>query len=215
MTRDLGVERRAKSGIMTRPSRAMTFHDFFILFWRLILAAAFLIVILASAAFLFPHQFLTIDSGEVKGDVLVVLGGEGGRADHAAALYLQGVAPLVAVTGYGDCQFNVQTLERKGVPPRAILTEPAALTTMQNAEFSVPLLRAHNAHRVILVTSWYHSRRALACFEHVAPDLQFFSRPSYLDYEPKPANRMGYDWHVNYEYVKLVAYIFTHHVWPF
>jgi uncharacterized SAM-binding protein YcdF (DUF218 family) len=69
-------------------------------------------------------------------------------------------------------------------------------------------------HRVIVVTSWFHSRRALACFEHVAPDMKFYSRPSYFGYQPKTQNRTGYSWHVDYEYVKLLAYWVMHGVCP-
>jgi uncharacterized SAM-binding protein YcdF (DUF218 family) len=192
----------------------MTFHDFFALFWRIALASCFLLLVLSVAAFLFPHQVLTIDSGNVKADVLVVLGGGEGRAERAAELYRHGDAPLVLVTGHGDCQSNIQTLERDGVPADVITAEPRALTTMENARFTLPLLRQMHAQRVIIVTSWYHSRRALACFEHVAPDLKFLSRPSYFEYEPKPANRTGYSWHVNYEYVKLVGYWFSYGVCP-
>jgi uncharacterized SAM-binding protein YcdF (DUF218 family) len=192
----------------------MTFHDYLTLFWRIALAAAFLVVTLAGAAFLFPQKFLTVDSGEVKADALVVLGGDASRAERAAELYHQGVAPAIVVTGYGDCLANTELLERRGVPSTASLPAPAALTTFENATKSVPLLRALRAHRVIIVTSWYHSRRAMACFEHVAPDLQFFSRPTYANFQPKPPNRLGFNWHVNYEYVKLVIYMFSHGVFP-
>ena len=64
----------------------MTFRSLFTYFWRIALAAAFLVVTLSGAAFLFPQQVLTIESGPVKGDALVVLGGEGGRAERAAEL---------------------------------------------------------------------------------------------------------------------------------
>jgi uncharacterized SAM-binding protein YcdF (DUF218 family) len=192
----------------------MTLHDFFTLFFRIALTAAFLAVTLAGAAFLFPQQVLTIDSGNVKADALVVLGGGEGRAERAAELYRQGAAPAIIVTGYGDCLSNIQTLERNGVPPAVIVAEPAALTTLENATKSVPLLRALRAHRVILVTSWYHSRRALACFRHVAPDMEYFSRPSYDHFQPKPPNRTGYSWRVNYEYVKLIGYWLSYGVWP-
>ena len=53
------------------------------------------------------------------------------------------------------------------------------VTTRENALLSIPLLRSHDDTRVIIVTSWYHSRRALNCFRHYAPDLHFYSRPSY------------------------------------
>src|SRR6202000_3156526 len=140
------------------------FRKIFILFCRIAVTAVFVVVTLAAAAFLFPHEALTIESGPVKADALVVLGGEDGRAERAAELYQQGVAPAIVVTGYGDCIRNVQLLERKGVPSTALFAEPSALSTLENATKSVPLLRALHAHRVILVTTWYHSRRAMACF---------------------------------------------------
>lgn len=204
MTRQLAAKRRVR-----------TFRHYVMIVGRLVITAIILILTLATLAFLFPHQFLTCDSGEVKADALVVLGGDGGRAERAAQLYLQGAAPAIVVTGYGDCQANIHVLESKGVPPSAIVAEPTALNTMQNATLSVPMLRTLSAHRIIIVTSWYHSRRALACFEHVAPELQFFSRPAYTNFLPNPANRMGYIMPVNYEYAKLIVYWFSHGVFPF
>lgn len=185
------------------------------IFWRVVLTLIFLILTLAGVAFLYPQQFLTIDSGETKADALVVLGGDDGRAQRAAELYRQGVAPIVLVTGFGDCDLNILKLEQNGVPASIIIPEPRALTTMQNAELSVPMLRQHGVHRVILVTSWFHSRRALAVFEHVAPDLQFYSRPCYLDFQPKDSRRTGFEPHVNIEYAKIIDYIFEHGVLPF
>jgi uncharacterized SAM-binding protein YcdF (DUF218 family) len=199
---------------MARPRGVMTLYDYFSIIWRVALAALFIVLTLGAAAFLFPQQVLTVDSGEVKADALVVLGGGDGRVERADELYREGAAPSVVVTGYGDCESNIKQLERLGVPSDAITPEPAALTTLQNATLSVPLLRAMRVHRVIIVTSWYHSRRALACFEHVAPDLKFYSRPSYLDYQPKSQNRAGFSWHVNYEYVKLLGYWVGHGVCP-
>jgi uncharacterized SAM-binding protein YcdF (DUF218 family) len=208
------MERLAKPEVTPRPTGSRKVLRFFRIFWRVVFASLFLVFTFFAAAFLFPQQVLTVDSGAVKGDILVVLGGGDGRAERGAELYHQGEAPSVLVTGYGDCESNIATLERLGVPASVITPEPAALTTLQNATLSVPLLRAMRVHRVILVTSWFHSRRALACFRHVAPDLQFYSRPSYLDYEPKNLNREGYSWHVNYEYAKLVGYWISYGVCP-
>ena len=178
------------------------------------IALFFVTITLAAAAFLFPQQVLTVDSGDTKADELVVLGGGDGRAARAAELFKQGAAPGVLVTGYGDCELNVQILENNGVPASVITMEPAALTTLENAEFSIPLLRKMGAHRVILVTSWFHSRRALACFEHFAPEIKFYSRPSYIDYQPKKLNREGFSEYVNFEYVKLLDYWIAHGIWP-
>ena len=185
-----------------------------VVFWRAVLTLSFTAVTLGTIAFLFPQQFLTKESGNVKGDVLVVLGGDGGRADRAAELYRQGAAPAVLVTGFGDCAANVQILEKNGVPAPAITSEPKALTTWENANFSMPILRGMNARRVIIVTSWYHSRRALACFKHFAPDLTFYSKPSYFDYEPKHDNREGFNRYVNVEYAKLLVYWLRYGICP-
>jgi uncharacterized SAM-binding protein YcdF (DUF218 family) len=211
---NIEVEPLAESEIIERPPRAEMMSRFIKIAFRLVLALLFVIVTLGAAAFLFPQQALTVDSGEVNADVIIVLGGGGGRAERGAELYRQGAALRVLVTGYGDCESNIKTLENLGVPESAITPEPAALSTLENATRSTPLMRAMRVHRALIVTSWYHSRRALACFRHVAPDLQFYSRPSYLDFEPKNLNRAGYSWHVNYEYAKIAGYWITYGVCP-
>lgn len=111
-------------------------------------------------------------------DVIVVLGGSGPyRAWHAAALYRQGVAPRVLVTGVGDCESIRSHMVDSGVPREAIQIECAAQNTWENAEFSAPMLTAMGARRAVLVTSWFHSRRALACFRQVLPQLEWMSGP--------------------------------------
>jgi uncharacterized SAM-binding protein YcdF (DUF218 family) len=181
---------------------------------RVILTLIFGIVTFGVVSLLFPQQALTVDSGYTKADEMVVLGGGDGRAERAAELYQQGAAPGILVTGYGDCEINIALLEKGGVPTAVITAEPRALTTEQNAMFSVPILRKMGAQRVIIVTSWYHSRRAVACFEHFAPDIEFYSRPSYLDYRPDNINRARYNQHVNLEYLKLLDYWVSYGVCP-
>jgi uncharacterized SAM-binding protein YcdF (DUF218 family) len=181
---------------------------------RVILTLIFGIVTFGVVSLLFPQQALTVDSGYTKADEMVVLGGGDGRAERAAELYQQGAAPGILVTGYGDCEINIALLEKGGVPTAVITAEPRALTTEQNAMFSVPILRKMGAQRVIIVTSWYHSRRAAACFEHFAPDIEFYSRPSYLDYRPDNINRARYNQHVNLEYLKLLDYWVSYGVCP-
>jgi len=193
------------------PSRLTRFSQ---IFWRVILTVVFGAATLGAIAYVFPQQFLTVDSGDTTADELVVLGGGDGRAQRAVELFKQGAAPGILVTGYGDCASNVQLLEKNGVPASAIISEPRALTTLENAEYSIPLLRKMGAHRVILVTSWFHSRRAMACFEHFAPDIKFYSRPSYVDYQPKKLNREGFSEYVNFEYVKLLDYWIAHGICP-
>ena len=125
-----------------------------------------LLLLLGLAAVLFPQEILTVDSGPVKADALVVLGGGDERPTRAAELFKQGAAPKVIVSGSGDCEFHERSLEKNGVPAAAIVLECDSKTTQENAKFSIPVLRQMGARHVIIVTSWYHSRRALCCFKH-------------------------------------------------
>jgi uncharacterized SAM-binding protein YcdF (DUF218 family) len=70
------------------------------------------------------------------------------------------------------------------------------------------------ARRVIIVTSWYHSRRALHCFEHYAPDITFYSRPSYFGFARKDWKYKGIGKFVKSEYLKLIGYWARYGVCP-
>jgi uncharacterized SAM-binding protein YcdF (DUF218 family) len=171
---------------------------------------------LGESIYYYPRQTLTVDSGDVMADAIIVLGGgRDERPQRAAELYRAGDAPRVLVSGRGDCAPNVQLLEKNGVPANVITMEDTSDSTLENAQFSVPLLRRLGVHRAIIVTSWFHSRRALACFKHFGPDIQFYSRPSYLTYQPTPANRQDVDYYVADECVKILCYWVGYGVWPF
>lgn len=184
-----------------------------------IVAGLGLLVILSAIAVLgFPQQTLTIDSGEVgKVDALIVLGGgaDEQRAARAAELFREGVAPVIIVTGNGDFEWNHETLLKHNVPDKAIILEPQALSTLENARFSIAILRKMGAHRAIIVTTWYHSRRSLACFQQSAPDLTFYSRPSYIGYDPGEWKWKGIEDEVRAEYLKLIGYWVCYRVSPF
>jgi uncharacterized SAM-binding protein YcdF (DUF218 family) len=103
-----------------------------------------------------------VDSGNASADVIIVLGGGSHeRPLRAAELFRQHAAPRIIITGAGDDEINRLLLISNGVPASAIEIENKSMTTRENAEFSIKLLRAEKIHSAILVTSWYHSRRAL------------------------------------------------------
>jgi uncharacterized SAM-binding protein YcdF (DUF218 family) len=165
---------------------------------------------------LYPQESLTIDSGEVKADAIVVLGGGlAARPERAAELFKQGAAPKVVVSGVGDNDAYALVLMQHGVPQDAIVREGKSASTRENALFSIPLFRQMGAHRVIIVTSWYHSRRALYCFKHFAPDITFYSRPSYSGYPTEEWDLNGMRGYVRAEYVKLPGYWMVYGVRPF
>jgi uncharacterized SAM-binding protein YcdF (DUF218 family) len=183
---------------------------------KFLFAASLALILCVAAALFFPQRVLTVDSGPVTADVMVVLGGGAlERAERAAELFKAGEAPLIICSGLGDAAANAACLTNAGVPVTAILLEPKSHTTQENAKFSIAMLHALGAHRVIIVTTWYHSRRALACFEHYAPDITFYSRPSYFGYPRADENRKYIHGYIRAEYLKLAGYWVCYGVCPF
>ncbi|MCC6875136.1 MAG: YdcF family protein [Sandaracinaceae bacterium] len=100
------------------------------------------------------------------------------RVRHGARLQRQGLAPVLIVTGgaYRDTTEAALMAERAralGVPSEAIVLEPRARDTAQNARFAIERLcevrgrrqdRARCAPSVIVVSSPYHLRRAALLF---------------------------------------------------
>jgi uncharacterized SAM-binding protein YcdF (DUF218 family) len=185
--------------------------------FRRIAALGFvLLLLLATALYFFPETFLCVDSGPAKADVIIVLGGGGSheRPIRAAEFYNKGAAPRILLSGAGDDTINRHILMARGVPAAAIELEDQSKTTRENAEYSIKIMRAENVHSAIIVTSWYHSRRALATFEHYGPDIKFYSRPSYFWTRRANWNREFFR-HVYLEYLKLPGYWVAYGVWPF
>jgi uncharacterized SAM-binding protein YcdF (DUF218 family) len=183
---------------------------------KIVVGAAAALALLIGVALLLPQQVLVINDGAVRGDVIVVLGGGAGeRPGRAAELFRGGAASKILVSGAGDADGNRLLLMHRGVPSLAISLEPDSRTTRENAQFSIPLLRAMGARKVILVTSWYHSRRALKCFRHYAPDLVFYSCPSYHGFARADWSQERLRRRIHVEYLKLVGYWFLYGVCPF
>ena len=105
-------------------------------------------------------------------DVIVVLGGESGqRVIGAAELYHAGAAPRVFVSGQGDCLLIERRLVMAGVPAERIGHECVSGSTMENARMTRETLAGQQVQSAILVTSWYHTGRALAVFRKVWPEI--------------------------------------------
>lgn len=179
------------------------------------LVLAGILVVLLVAAYFFPQHVLMVDDGAMRGDVIVLLGGGAGeRPARGAELFKGGAAPVILVSGAGDADGNRLLLMHRGVPSAAIQLEPNSRTTRENAQFSIPILRTMGAKRVILVTSWYHSRRALKCFRHYAPDLDFVSCPSHQGLARAEWSQGHLRRRIRLEYLKVVGYWFYYGVCP-
>ena len=177
---------------------------------RWLTGVAGLMLLLAVILITCPFQLLCVTSNPQPADAIVVLGGEPVvRAEHAADLATNGLAPRVIVSGRGDCQTMRDVLAKHGVRTNTIELECASTSTQENALFTVKLLREHQCRRVILVTSWFHSRRALGSFRKYAPEIEFLSAPVGRT-QPWRYER-GY---VASEYLKMVWYAIRWGIFP-
>jgi uncharacterized SAM-binding protein YcdF (DUF218 family) len=101
------------------------------------------------------------------------------RILYAIRLYREGKVKKILISGAEmELKFGMplvgtghrsmaETALMAGVPQGDILIEPNSVNTHENAQFSTGLLRQQFAGQpVLVVTSAFHLRRALACFRH-------------------------------------------------
>ena len=136
-------------------------------------------------------------------DVILALGSNDPRvADHAARLWLDGLAPWLVCSGnvgaltagqYGmtEAAFFARRAVELGVPPDRILVEDRSTNTGENAAFCRALLeeRGLPRARLLAVQKPYMERRTFATLRKVWPeaDLTISSPPiSYDDYPLEP-----------------------------
>jgi uncharacterized SAM-binding protein YcdF (DUF218 family) len=98
-------------------------------------------------------------------DAIVVLGGEWpNRIERGVALFRRGLAPAIWITGGGHATspaaLSVALARRAGVPADAIHVLTSTNTWEDGGVAAARAAEAH-ARSVLLVTNWYHSRRAL------------------------------------------------------
>jgi uncharacterized SAM-binding protein YcdF (DUF218 family) len=129
--------------------------------------------------------WLVLNPEPARSDILVVLGGSSTyeeRAEYAAQLFREGLAPKVVLTDDGqrggwsqEQQRNpffveraAAVLERAGVPAERIETlRPTTSSTYEEALLLRDYAAAHSLRSLLVVTSGYHSRRARWTLERV------------------------------------------------
>jgi uncharacterized SAM-binding protein YcdF (DUF218 family) len=115
-------------------------------------------------------------------DIGLVLAGDasGNRILKAGELVREGYIPHVLVSGpsgmYGfhECDLAIPFAEHAGYPASYFEhVEHDARSTAEEAVATIRAVRKTAAHRVMLITSDYHTRRAGRIFRRTAPDLEF------------------------------------------
>lgn len=140
--------------------------------WKLLAVAGLLVaIVLTHSMWLgWLGDFLTVEQEPVRADLIVVLAGDsyGHRILKGAELVKRGFAPLVLVSGppgYYDLHENELAIPfavRRGYPAEYFIPLPnEAHSTKEEAGALLPELERRGARRVIVVTSDFHSRRAL------------------------------------------------------
>jgi uncharacterized SAM-binding protein YcdF (DUF218 family) len=160
--------------------------------------------------YLFSPHLLMIQSQLKSVDAIVVLGGDSGeRVYRAAELYAEGLAPFVVASGEGDCRKNRDRLILAQVPENHVRVDCESGSTAENAEYVVRLLRKREIKTAIIVTTWWHTVRAINCFEHFAPEIEFLAVPAHHG-EKQPEPGMDEFVEIMIEYVKTVWYAVRH-----
>ncbi len=101
------------------------------------------------------------------------------RLDHALALWEEGAATTIAVTGGGqpgdtrtESSAAADYLLVRGVPESALLREVDAQTTYESLSATARLLRARDLERVVLVSDPTHALRTELIAEQLGLDAQ-------------------------------------------
>jgi uncharacterized SAM-binding protein YcdF (DUF218 family) len=184
----------------------------------LVIAACFVLVLLNYKSVLIAvGNYLVESSNPENSDAVIVLAGDnrGARIMRAAELVRARYAPVALVSGpmeiYGvnEADLAIQFAVRRGVP--AEYFQPVyrtALSTLEEARGFAIEFRERNIRKVLLVTSDYHSRRAVSIFRSViGPQVVIKSVPApdrYFQAGTWWQNREGQKT-VFYEYSKTVA----------
>jgi uncharacterized SAM-binding protein YcdF (DUF218 family) len=167
---------------------------------RPIIAVAVLILGVLGWAALTRHLAPTSNTALTRFDAIIVLGtpadrdgnptpAQLARVTEAVHEYEQGVAPRLIFSG-GVTDRNGAThtdwveglvmahaAEAQGIPESAIFVEGEAMDTIQNACYSVRIMKAHGWHSAEVVSAAAHLPRAAIIFSHLPIEWRTHAAP--------------------------------------
>lgn len=133
---------------------------------------AIILILLTFRLWLPPLGYWLVITPHVgQADAIVVLAGGGpARMVHGINLYQQGLAskiwytgdmPLPEMSGFTDGQLARDFAVRQGVSPEDICVLKTS-STWEDGQQIAAMAQQKGVRRIVIVTNWYHSRRALA-----------------------------------------------------
>lgn len=175
----------------------------------------FICLLLLITGFFTAGRFLSLTESPKQADVIIVLSGGQGRVEKAAELYKAGYALYIILSNAKESMSSsgdmLQTALDLGIPRDAIYTENSADSTLQNAEFTLPIMKEHNFKSAIVVSSDFHIRRVKLLFDRVykKSDIELTYVGSASGYNAKRwwSDRKSRETTFN-EYVKMIGNTF-------
>jgi uncharacterized SAM-binding protein YcdF (DUF218 family) len=172
-------------------------------FFRFIALSVVVVLVLAALASR-AARFLVVDEPE-KSDAIVVLAGETNvRPARALELLHQGLAQHVfldaeaqyLVYDQGLVDIAQKYVNGIGEANRVSVCPIASFSTNAESDYVNRCLQSMGAHRVLIVTSEFHTRRALMIFRHRLPQYQFSVAAA------RNSGQFGEAWWTNREWAK-------------
>ena len=150
------------------------------------LAIAYLLVFQTSLVWRAAEPLRLVEEPQAADAIVVFAGGAGEsgqagggyqeRVKQAVDLYKGGYAPrMIFSTGFVFAFPEGEVMRSlaidNGVPPGAIILETQARNTYENVTRTREILDVYGWKRILVVSSPYHMRRAMATWRRVAPDI--------------------------------------------
>jgi uncharacterized SAM-binding protein YcdF (DUF218 family) len=227
LVREVRIHPKEKKAgyIKIRPAvrNMLTAGALFLLF--IILVFAFRTPILTSVA-----NYLIVNDKLQPADIIFLLNSEvNTRPFRAAGLYKQGLAPVIVIARSentplvnlkllpNDTDISVAVMKLQGVPAAQIIVLPfpgGVTSTFDEASTLKKYIQANRIHKIILVTSIFHTRRARWIFEKTLAGLPVTLEMAAVPYETFDQTNWwkneGGLITLNNEYIKLVYYFFKY-----
>jgi uncharacterized SAM-binding protein YcdF (DUF218 family) len=186
--------------------------------WKWLLRAVLLLLLLLVPLVVTAPQWmpavgawLAYPTNSAPADAIVIYGGNRERTEYGLELYQQGMAPEVWRTGYPASRASITALaQREGVPADDFYWLETH-STWEDGTQIVATIAQRNVESVLLVTDWWHSRRALCATQMQLDEhdvrLSFTSSPSQMPDRPDNWWRSRLGWyHVTSELAKFGFY---------
>lgn len=186
---------------------------------RLLLLAIALVVALAVWAWLARRLAPHGNTSLTHFDTIIVLGDpadadgnptpiEQARVTEAVREYERGVAPHLIFTGgavhnqFVEAEVMARTAESQGIPVDAVVVEPAARNTIENACYAVRMMKAHGWGSAEIVSSNWHLQRAGLIFSRMPIAWRMHAAPAL-----EPESTIGEDTTGMKEMLKTMRYL--------